>query len=111
MAHNRKCKITVIKRIFHEDLAKEYAPKTVTGPCMQFSDGQEFILDQNSMSGFWHLMGGTFCSEAWASISHYVDTILQGGTFVTDSGENMIIAGCPHGIHPVIFKIEEVTES
>lgn len=100
MAHNRKCKITVLKCRLDEELAKEYEPNA--GLCPLFKEGQTFILDQNSMHGYWHLMGGTFCSEAWASISNYIDTILQGGTF--DAGYK--IACCPNGIHPVIFKIE-----
>ncbi len=108
MAHNRKCKITVIKCMFHEELANQYEPSASL--CPLFKEGQSYILDQNSMSGYWHLMGGTFCSEAWASISNYVDTILQGGTFKTPSQENYKIASCPNGIHPVIFKIERYIE-
>ena len=106
MAHNRKCKITVIKCIYNEELAEQYGSKHKL--CPLFHEGQEFILDQNSMSGYWHLMGGSFCSEAWASISHYIDTILQGGTFETVNGDNYKIASCPNGIHPVIYKIENV---
>ena len=104
MAHNRKCKITVIKCMFHEELANQY--EADVSLCPLFKEGQSFILDQNSMSGYWHLMGGTFCSEAWASISNYVDTVLQGGTFNTSCK----IASCPNGIHPVIFKIERFYE-
>lgn len=110
MAMGRKCKITVIKRAYFPELAEQYSPKSITCPCEKFEDGQEFILDQNGPVGFWHLMGGTFCSEAWAAIGHYTDTILQGGTFPSDTGENMTIACCPNGISPVIFKIELLTE-
>ena len=39
-----KCKITVLKRTFHEDLAKEYL-QIKTGPCGEFEDGQEFITE------------------------------------------------------------------
>lgn len=106
MAKGRKCKLTVIKRGYFPELSEQYAPVSITGPCEKFQDGQEFIIDQNGPQGFWHLMGGTFCSEAWGSISHYIDTILQGGTFPSDTGENMTIACCPNGISPVVFKIE-----
>ena len=104
MAHNRKCRITVLKCMCHQDLAQQYEPDAC--PCRMFHEGQTWILDQNSMSGYWHLMGGTFCSEAWAAVSNYIDTILQGGTFETADGKNYKIASCPNGIHPVIFKIE-----
>ncbi len=110
MAKGRKCRITVLKREYFPELAETYAPRSASCPCEKFRDGQEFILDQNGPVGFWHLMGGTFCSEAWAAIGHYTDTILQGGTFPTDSGENYKIACCPNGIRPVIFKIELVKE-
>ncbi len=106
MTHQRQCKLTVIRKAYFEDLAKDYAPVSITCPCQKFEEGQTFILDQNGPQGYWHLMGGTFCSEAWAAISNYVDTILQGGTFQTDRKENYRIACCPSGIRPVIFKIE-----
>lgn len=110
MAMGRKCKITVLKREFFPELAEKYAPDSITGPCGKFKDGQVFILDQNGPVGFWHLMGGTFCSEAWAAIGHYTDTILQGGKFDSDTSENMIVRCCPNGISPVVFKIELVTD-
>lgn len=88
----------------NEELAKEYG--TYPSSCKRFKEGDEFILDQNSMHGYWHLMGGTFCSEAWAAASSYIDTILQGGSFDTPNGENYKIVSCPNGIHPIIFKIE-----
>ena len=110
MSQGRKCRITVLKCGFDKELSKHYAPNTITWACDKFKEGQEFVLDQNGPVGFWHLMGGTFCSEAWASIGHYVDTILQGGRFQSDNGENMIIVCCPNGIRPVIFKIELVID-
>lgn len=109
MGHGRKCRITVLKCMVNEELASLYGKDRC--PCARFHEGQQFILDQNSMSGYWHLMGGTFCAEAWASLSTYIDTILQGGTFDTPDGENYKIVSCPEGIHPVIFKVERYQES
>lgn len=106
MAKGRLCKITVVKKAYFPDLAEQFGESTSCCPCHKFEVGQEFILDQNGPTGFWHLMSGTFCSEAWAAIGHYVDTILQGGRFETESGENYTIACCPSGIHPTVFKIE-----
>lgn len=106
MAHGRKCRLTVIKTAYFEDLASRYAPQSITMPCQRFKVGDTFIVDQNGPQGYWHLMGGTFCSEAWAAISNYIDTILQGGTFQTDTKENVMIACCPSGLRPVVFKIE-----
>ena len=39
-----ECKITVLKRTFHEDLASEYVQKKA-GMCEAFEDGQEFIVE------------------------------------------------------------------
>lgn len=108
MAHGRKCRITVLKCMHHEELASQYYSKTPI--CERFHEGQEFIVDQNSMSGFWHLMGGRFCAEAWSGVSTYVDTVLQGGTFGNPDGSVYKIVSCPHGIHPVIFRVELYTE-
>lgn len=109
MAHNRRCRITVLKCGLDQELAERFDPQS--RPCRLFHEGQEFVLDQNGMGGYWHLMCGSFCSEAWASISNYIDTILQGGAFETPDGTNYKIACCPHGIHPVVFKIELVDEA
>ena len=48
MTHQRQCKLTVIKKAYFEDLAKDYAPVSITCPCQKFEEGQTFILDQNA---------------------------------------------------------------
>ena len=63
MTHQRQCKLTVIRKAYFEDLAKDYAPVSITCPCQKFEEGQTFILDQNGPQGYWHLMGGTFCQK------------------------------------------------
>ena len=106
MGHNRKCRVTVLECQLNGRLAKKFDPGVE--PCPLFSEGQEFVLDQNGPQGYWHLMGGTFCSEAWAAISNYVDTILQCGVVDSPSGDNYKICCCPDGIRPVVFKVELV---
>ena len=61
-----RCKITVIRREFYQDLASQYLANPNVGKCNKFHDGQEFILEQRD---FFSMMNGEFCSEAWDAIS------------------------------------------
>lgn len=74
-----------------------------------FRDGQEFIVDEK---GFFQMMNGGFCSEAWDCISRYVYAALQGGSIMKGwtNSENMMIACCNDGTRPVIFKLERLDE-
>lgn len=105
-----KCKITVLRREFFQDLAKEYLANPDAGKCNLFHDGQEFILDQED---FFHLMDGKFCSEAWDAISRYVYAALQGGSIMRGwtKDEKVMISCCNDGVRPVIFKIERIDYS
>ena len=55
-------------------------------------------------------MNGRFCGEAWAAVSRYVYTALQGGAIMQGwtNDERMMIACCNDGTRPVIFKIERI---
>ena len=48
-----KCKITVLRREFYQDLADEYLADMNVGKCNLFEDGQEFNLDQKD---FWKMI-------------------------------------------------------
>lgn len=108
-AMKHKCKITVLRREFFQDLAEEYLANPEAGKCTLFHDGQEFILDSED---FWHLMDGKFCSEAWDAISRYVYAALQGGSIMRGwtKDEKVMISCCNDGVRPVIFKIERIDE-
>jgi uncharacterized repeat protein (TIGR04076 family) len=108
-AMKHKCKITVLRREFFQDLAKEYLANPAAGKCNLFDDGQEFILEQGD---FFHLMDGKFCSEAWDAISRYVYAALQGGSIMRGwtKDEKVMISCCSDGVRPVIFKIERIDE-
>jgi uncharacterized repeat protein (TIGR04076 family) len=104
-----KCKITVLRREFFQDLAHQYLAKPNVGKCNKFKDGQEFILGQGD---FFNMMNGEFCSEAWDSISRYVYAALQGGSIMGGwtNDEKMMITCCNDGVRPVIFKLERIDE-
>lgn len=108
-----KCKITVLKRTFHEDLANEYI-QMKTGPCNEFEDGQEFIVQSPTAKP------DSFpCSFAWYDIHKILLTLMQGGTFSKYVGktgkiwnwmkdDNSYITCCTDGVRPVIFKVEVI---
>lgn len=107
-----KVKITVIKKECYCDLQEQYLADPKSGPCSMFEVGQEFIIDQNGPEGFWHMMNGKFCSEAWDAISRYVYAGLQDGSIMKGwtNDEKIMIACCNDGTRPVIFKIERIDE-
>jgi len=100
-----KCKITVLKTLFLEDLAKEYGAKDV-GKCPIHTEGQVYYGDYAKPDGF--------CDEAWKAIYQYVFALSHGsgvfyfGDWIDKPG--VAICSCNDGIRPVIFKIERTEE-
>ena len=102
-----KCKITVLKRECYKDLQEQYLANPEAGKCEFFHEGQEFVVDGE---GFFRMMHGQFCSEAWDCISRYVYAALQGGSIMRGwtNDEKIMIASCNDGTRPVIFKLERL---
>jgi len=100
-----KCKITVLKLMLNEDLAKEYC-KGEVGTCQVFHEGQEFIVDLKKPQ--------EFCDWAWHDLLPYVSTLLAGGSFAGEifdgwmKDDQAMVACCTDGIRPVVFKIERL---
>ena len=100
-----RCKITVLKKTLHPELAREYCQGEVA-PCTNFREGQEFTTNFGKPSGF--------CDWAWNDIHQYVAVLLAGGNFAGDlfngwmNDDKTMIACCTDGIRPVVFKIEAV---
>lgn len=99
----KKCKITVLKTAFNEELAKEYgAPGLTTCPLMK--EGDTFLVDYNMPEGF--------CNVAWRSIYPNVFALSHGekGTNVKYrdwvNQDGLAICCCNDGLRPVYFKIE-----
>ena len=102
-----KCKITVLRREYYQDLADEYLANPNIGKCGRFKDGQEFIVDKE---GYMRMLQGEFCSEAWDCISKYVYAAMQGGSIMDGwtNDDKVMIACCNDGFRPVIFKLEQI---
>jgi uncharacterized repeat protein (TIGR04076 family) len=101
----KKCKITVLKRNFDEELVKEYGAKNI-GKCPLLQDGQIFYGDWAKPEGF--------CDEAWKAIYQYVFALAHGSEifYYADWIEKpgVAICSCNDGLRPVIFKIERTDE-
>ena len=100
-------KITVLKTLFHQDLADEYRrPDVHYGPCPSFAEGQEFMV---------HYLAerpeAFACDWAWDDIHKLVLALMLNGDFGTWMKDpNVFITCCTDGIKPVVFKLERVTE-
>ena len=103
----RKVKITVLRRTFQEDLAKEFGVENLT-TCPMFNEGQIFYADWAKPDNF--------CDEAWKAIYQYVFALAHGAHkdlfYYNDwiKTPGVAICSCNDGLRPVIFKLEATDE-
>lgn len=101
------CKITVLKRLYNEDLDAEYRREDVRhGPCHFFQEGDEFVVDYLT-----ERPEGFGCDWAWDDLHKVLFAfMLKGdyGTWMKDP--NTFITCCTDGIKPVIFKVERIVD-
>lgn len=97
----KKVRITVLKKIFYQELAAEYSlPGNVR--CEAFEEGQEFMV-----RGLARPEG--FYEWAWDDIHKYCMTLTFGGNFgCWMKKENTMIVSCTDGIRPVVFRLERI---
>ena len=101
----KKCKITVLKRLFDEELAKEYGADGI-GKCPMHEEGQTYYADFAKPENF--------CDEAWKAIYQYAFALAHGcelfyyKDWIKTPG--VAICSCNDGIRPVIFKIERTDD-
>ena len=104
----RQVKITVLRKTFQEDLAREYGIEGLT-PCPMLQEGQVFYADYAKPEGL--------CDEAWKAIYQYVFALAHGageglfyyGDWIRTPG--VAICSCNDGLRPVIFKLEAAQET
>ncbi len=103
----KKVKITVIRKMFNEDLVREYGADNLTA-CPMLREGQVFYADYAKPEGL--------CDEAWKAIYQYVFALAHGagnetfyyGDWIRKPG--VAICSCNDGLRPVIFKLETTDE-
>ena len=100
------CKITVIKRTFHQDLVDDYLEEESRprGPCECFKEGEEFVVDLSKAPGDFH----NRCPWAWADIYKALNNVSSGANTIGAKKPGFVIVGCTDWFRPVIFKIERL---
>jgi len=99
------CQITVLKTLYHEDLAETYRRTDVhKGPCPFFEVGQSFRVNYLAEKP-----EGFNCDWAWHDMHKIIMILMTRGSFGTwMKNENEFITCCTDGIKPVVFKIERM---
>jgi uncharacterized repeat protein (TIGR04076 family) len=101
-----KCRITVLKRMFNQDLVNEYSgenlPDKPLTPCPTYYEGQEFIVVNDAA------MPEGFCFWAWADIQRDVAAIMYGADIPWMLKKGTLINCCSDGLRPVVFKLERL---
>ncbi|MBQ0038464.1 MAG: TIGR04076 family protein [Clostridiales bacterium] len=100
----KKCKITVMRRVCHQDLIDLYE-NPIEHAC-DLQEGQVFV------SNGWQCPEG-FCSSAWESLSPFVMTLSHGGGDFYDGwmkNKRSAMISCNDGFRPVSFYVEALDD-
>ncbi len=89
-------KVTVIRRACFEDLQSLFLEDPECGPCEAFETGETFMTTGVCPEGF--------CPKAWETIAGCIDRASHCPE--SNGYEGAVIAACPDGTRPVIFRIE-----
>ena len=89
-----QCKITVLRKSFHEDLYLQY-PYGAAAACGRFEEGQVFYTNYR-----WDPPEG-FCHWAWGDLRPIIHSMHAGHS-------TPLVSCCTDGLRPVIFKLERV---
>jgi uncharacterized repeat protein (TIGR04076 family) len=95
-----RVKITVLKKLFHEDLVKKYTDTGDWKSCSRFEEGQVFYVRGDAP---WN-MPDNFCGWAWADMQKIIWGMSRGGP-------RRYVTCCTDGFRPVVFLLERIIES
>ena len=103
----KKVKITILKTMLYEGLAKEYGICGLKA-CSIMKVSDVFYADDAKPKGF--------CYEAWKALYQYVFALAHGadkglfyyGDWIKEPG--VTIVSCNDGLRPVIMKLEATDE-
>lgn len=98
MPRNHAVRITVKKKLFHQDLVDQYTDTPETWkPCQKFNEGDQYLIDANAP---WDKPEG-FCGWAWADMQKMLWGMSRGGP-------KRFVTSCTDGYRPVIFLLERI---
>lgn len=92
----RRARVTVLRRDCDLELQSLYLADPEAGPCRAFEAGEEFEWPRGCGEGF--------CPRAREVVERCVE--LASHCPQAPDGTRSIIAACPDGTRPVIFRIE-----
>ena len=98
----KKVKITVMKKVCHEDLIARYE-NPIENPC-NFEVGEIFISECCKRPK-------NFCESAWENLSPYVFALSHGAEDFFDGwmkNKKSAMVSCNDGFRPVTFLLETV---
>ena len=103
----KKVKITILKTMLYEGLAKEYGICGLKA-CSMMKVSDVFYADYAKPKGF--------CDEAWKALYQYVFALAHGadkglfyyGDWIKEPG--VTIVSCNDGLRPAIMKLEATDE-
>ena len=98
-----RCKITVLKRAFFQDIVDKYVGFENYKPCECMTEGQIFYT--GGEAGNEKPEG--FCDEAWKAIHPYALVLTSGGKVF---GQSRCVTCCNDGARPVVFLLEKSEE-
>lgn len=93
------CAITVIRRECYEDMQSLYLDDPIEGPCRAYQTGDEFNITAGDACP------RDFCPKAWRVVCQ---ALKENGGCAATTSPGLILASCPDGTRPVIFKIQRV---
>ena len=104
-----KVRITVAKRVVHQDLVDRYINKARYpngfGVCPLWKDGQTFEVE-----GFPAKPADFPCDWAWTDIQRDVAMLLFGANPPWMVGPGMSLPCCSDGLRPVSFLVERIAD-
>ncbi|MDO5115574.1 MAG: TIGR04076 family protein [Synergistaceae bacterium] len=103
----KRVKITVLKRTFDEELAREYGGEGIAA-CPMHREGQVFYADYRKPEGLCDEAWKAFCQFAFAMAHGSGEELFYYGDWVRKPG--VAICSCNDGLRPVIFKLESTDE-
>ena len=98
----KEIKITVIKKVLHEDLIEKYE-NPISNAC-NMEVGQTFIVHNMECPK-------DFCESAWQSLYPFVMTLANGGEKLYDGwmkNPQSAMVSCNDGFRPVSFYVEVI---
>ena len=98
----KKCKITVIRKVLHQDLIEKYE-NPIQHAC-DMVEGQTFICENAERPD-------GLCESAWESMRFFVEELAKGGGNFYDGwmkNEKSAMISCNDGFRPVSFLIETI---